>query len=153
MSEELLVRLTEQLKRNVLTLHIYPSSDTRSPYTSIPLLTPDKDQRSKAFVFFIFFMCKVSILLCKLMYGKRSEGINYKIELKEGGGGSNNYVFLLYILYCQIIKHSYIYVGYRSVKVNKKINKQQQKTGLGQALQEESLCNNIYILIKFNYEE
>ena len=86
MSEELLVRLTEQFKRNVLTLHIYPSSDTRSPYTSIPLLTPDKDQRSKAFVFFIFFMCKVSILLCKLMYGKRSEGINYKIELKAVGG-------------------------------------------------------------------
>ena len=75
------------------------------------------------------------------------------IKLNSRGGGSNDYVFLLYILYCQIIKHSYIYVGYRSVKVNKKFNKQQQKTGLGQALQEESLCNNIYILIKFNYEE
>ena len=59
------------------------------------------------------------------MYGKRSEGINYKTELKGGGGGggcggSNNDVSLLYILYCQIINHSYIYVGYGSVKVNKK---------------------------------
>ena len=41
MSEQLLVRLTEQNS----------SREMYSPYTSIPLLTPDKDQRSKAFVF------------------------------------------------------------------------------------------------------
>ena len=101
MSEQLLVRMTKQNS----------SREMYSPYTSIPLLTPDEDQRSKAFVFFIFFMCKVSILLCKLMYAKRNEGVNYKTELK-GEGKSNNYVFLLYSLYCQIMKHSHIYIGY-----------------------------------------
>ena len=32
-------------------------------FFSIPLLTPDEDLRSKALVFFIFFMCKVSTFL------------------------------------------------------------------------------------------
>ena len=63
-------------------------------------------------------------------------------------------MFLLYILYCQIIKHSYIYVGYRSVKVNKILKNNNKKQASGKLCKKRVYARiYIYILIKFNYEE
>ena len=57
----------EQLQRNVLTLHIKQMKNTSTfdlrSSSGVRRGIEDEDLRSKALVFFIFFMCKVSTFL------------------------------------------------------------------------------------------
>ena len=79
----------------------------------------------------------------------RNEGVNYKTELK-GEGKSNNYVFLLYSLYCQIMKHSRIYIGYGSVQINQLKKSKKQASGRP-CKKRVYICISILIII--SYEE